>query len=82
MATTKVSKAGLFSSFVLLAAIGASTTAFTEEGTYEQRRACRADAMKFCRQFVPNVQLITACMDKNVHKLSPDCRKQFKRAGA
>jgi hypothetical protein len=76
-----VSKICLFSGLFLLATIGASTLAFTEEGTYEQRRACRADAMKFCGKFVPNVQLITACMDKNVHRLSPDCRKQFKRDG-
>jgi len=81
MVATKVSRTRLFSSLVLLSTIGASTAALAEEGTYEQRRACRADAMKFCREFVPNVQLITACMDKNVHKLSPDCRKQFKKTG-
>jgi hypothetical protein len=77
MIATKVSKICLYSSLVLLATIAASTTAFTA-GTYDQRRACRADAMKFCRQFVPDVKLITECMNKNVQKLSPECRKQFK----
>ena len=48
------------------------------KGTPEQRRACRQDAMKFCREFVPNVKLITACMEKNVSKLSPLCKTQFK----
>jgi len=48
------------------------------QGTPEQRRACRQDAMKFCREFVPNVKLITACMEKNVSKLSPLCQTQFK----
>ena len=47
-------------------------------GTPEQRRACRKDAMTFCREFVPNVKRITACMEKNVSKLSPPCRAQFK----
>ena len=47
-------------------------------GTPEQRRACRKDAMTFCRQFVPNVERITACMERNVSKLSPLCRKQFR----
>lgn len=47
-------------------------------GTPEQRRACRADAMKFCREFVPNVQKITTCMERNVRRLSPPCRSQFR----
>lgn len=47
-------------------------------GTPEQRRACRKDAMTFCREFVPDVKRITACMEKNVRKLSPLCRTQFK----
>jgi hypothetical protein len=47
-------------------------------GTPEQRRACRKDAMKFCREFVPDVKRITACMEKNVRKLSPLCRTQFR----
>jgi hypothetical protein len=47
-------------------------------GTYEQRRACRADAMKFCRDYVPNVKRITACMERNIRKLSPPCRAQFR----
>jgi hypothetical protein len=48
------------------------------QGTPEQRRACRQDAMKFCREFVPNVQRITACMERNVRRLSPLCRTQFR----
>jgi hypothetical protein len=47
-------------------------------GTPEQRRACRKDAMTFCREFVPNVQKITACMEANKARLSPLCRTQFK----
>jgi hypothetical protein len=47
------------------------------EGTLEQRRACRADAFKFCSSEIPNIQRITACMNRNIEKLSPACRAQF-----
>jgi hypothetical protein len=47
-------------------------------GTPEQRRACEADAMKFCKDVVPDVPKITACMKRNLANLSPDCRAQFK----
>ncbi len=52
--------------------------AHANSGTAEQRRACRADAMKLCREFVPNVRNITACMERNKRHLSPACRAQFK----
>ncbi len=47
-------------------------------GTPEQRRACRADAMRLCREYVPRVAQITACMERNKKKLSPTCRAQFR----
>lgn len=47
-------------------------------GTPEQRRACRKDAMKFCREFVPDVKKITACMEAKKTRLSPLCRTQFR----
>jgi type II secretory pathway component PulL len=47
-------------------------------GTPEQRRACRSDAMRLCRDDIPNVKRITACMQQNLSKLSPLCRSQFK----
>jgi len=59
----------------LLAAVPATAHG---AGTPDQRRACRQDAMKYCRQFVPDVRRITACMERNIRKLSPPCRKQFR----
>ncbi|WP_453999035.1 hypothetical protein [Afipia felis] len=47
-------------------------------GTPEQRRACRADAKKFCGQYIPNVKRITACMEANKQRLTPHCRAQFR----
>jgi hypothetical protein len=49
------------------------------QGTPEQHRACTEDAFKFCSSDIPNVPRITACMIKNIEKLSPDCRAQFKQ---
>lgn len=46
-------------------------------GTPEQRRACRADAMRLCKDKVPSVSRITACMEKNKARLSPACRAFF-----
>ncbi len=46
-------------------------------GTPEQRRACRGDAMRLCRDFIPNVSKITACMQGKVAQLSPACKAQF-----
>ncbi|CAN5150356.1 hypothetical protein BH10PSE10_BH10PSE10_15180 [soil metagenome] len=47
------------------------------EGTPEQRRACRKDAMTLCREFIPDVPKITACMEAKKAQLSPLCRTQF-----
>jgi len=64
---------------MLLAALVAGVSFSADAaGTPEQRRACRADAMKFCREFVPNVRKITGCMEHNILRLSPACRSQFK----
>jgi hypothetical protein len=63
---------------LIVIALLASASATLAAGTPEQRRACRADAMRLCREFVPNVARITACMERNIDKLSPLCRKQFK----
>jgi len=57
--------------------IGVSTMS-KAEGTAEQRWACERDAFKFCGREIPNVQRVTVCMTKNVKKLSPACRSQFK----
>lgn len=63
---------------ILALALAAPAAQAQNQGTPEQRRACRKDAMKFCREFVPDVKRITACMQKNVRKLSPLCRTQFR----
>ena len=68
-----------------IATVGIVTVALAgksqAEGTAEQRWACEQDAFKFCGSEIPNVPRITACMVKNVKKLSPACRAQFKQTG-
>jgi len=65
----------------LLCILFASTLLATSThaaGTPEQRRACRGDAMRLCREFVPRVSAVTRCMEKNISRLSPLGRAQFK----
>lgn len=62
----------------VIALFAAAPSSADAAGTPEQRRACRQDAMKFCGQFIPDVNRIKACMEKNFRKLSPPCRKQFR----
>ena len=70
---------------VVIVTVGIVTVAVAEksqaQGTPEQRWACQQDAFKFCSGEIPNVPRITACMTKNVKKLSPACRAQFKQTG-
>jgi hypothetical protein len=61
----------------LLVTVGKSQA----EGTPEQRWACEQDAFRFCGYEIPNVPRITACMAKNIKKLSPACRAQFNQTG-
>jgi hypothetical protein len=62
----------------LIAASGVVSTAGFSEGTPEQRLACEKDALRLCRDFVPDIPKITACMTKNRAKLSPRCKAHFK----
>jgi len=63
---------------VLAALLAPAAGATSDQGTAEQRRACRSDAFRVCREFIPNVKRITACMERNLDKLSPACRAQFR----
>jgi hypothetical protein len=45
--------------------------------TPEQQQACSPDAMRLCSAFIPDVDMITACMIRNKTQLSPPCRAFF-----
>lgn len=74
----KLAAVGILSLGALALTAFMSVSAAHAAGTLEQRRACRADAKKFCREYIPNVRRITACMEANKQRLSPACRAQFK----
>jgi len=63
---------------IVLALTAAAATASLAAGTREQRSACRDDAFRLCREFIPNVSRITTCMEKNKARLSRACRAQFR----
>ena len=39
---------------------------------------CTPDVLRLCNEFVPDVALITGCMQKNRRELSPECAAVFK----
>ncbi len=47
-------------------------------GTPAQRRACRSDAFRLCREYIPFEGRVKACMIANFSQLSPPCRAQFR----
>lgn len=47
--------------------------ASAESQRERQERACQADAMKFCKDFVPNEEKIAACMGAHRTDLSVNC---------
>ena len=65
---------------VMLSVAGIVTisTMSKAEGTPEQRWACEQDAFKYCSSEIPSVSRVTTCMTKNLKKLSPPCRAQFR----
>jgi hypothetical protein len=68
----------VLTSFVAAALVAMTASkASAGDGTAEQRWACQHDAFAFCGSEIPNVDRITACMVRNIKKLSPLCRAQF-----
>ncbi len=56
-------------------AISASTPALPQ--IFMQRLACTGDAMRLCRAYVPNHQLVANCMELKHDQLSPRCMNVF-----
>ena len=43
------------------------------QGTPEQQEACKPDVFRLCGNYIPNVDLIIACLKANEPNLSPAC---------
>ena len=46
-------------------------------GTPAQQKACRPNVFQFCAGEIPNVRKITACLRRNIARLTPDCAAIF-----
>lgn len=55
----------------------AAAAAAAEPGTPAQKRACRPDVYRLCAAEIPSVRAITRCLERNMSRLSPDCRAVF-----
>jgi hypothetical protein len=68
---------------VIMAALAAGTVssalAQSQEyrGTAAQQAACRPNVYRFCAGEIPNVRKITACLRRNIARLTPDCAAIF-----
>ena len=74
----KLSSFQRFQLILILALIDAVTlpasgNAYTEE----QQRLCNDDAMRLCSEYVPDVDRITACMQRQRALLSKECKSVF-----
>jgi hypothetical protein len=49
----------------------------TESGSDAERSACTLDVVRLCRQFIPDVNGIVACLKLQRSNLSPACRAVF-----
>jgi hypothetical protein len=47
--------------------------------TQEDREACTPDVNSLCGEFIPNRDLIIACLKKKTKQLSPACRRVMSR---
>ena len=45
-----------------------------EQVFQETRQACTPEAMRLCRDFIPDVPKITACMEAKYAEINTDCR--------
>jgi hypothetical protein len=57
-----------------------SPAAQAEQGTPEQRRACRADVYRLCAGEIPHVRATTACRRRSRSSLSEACSAVFGQA--
>jgi hypothetical protein len=74
---SSISLIRMTAAFGLVAAVSLACVPAGAQGTPEQRQACQPDAMRLCSEFVPDVDRIIACMNKNRIRLSPACRAVF-----
>ena len=66
--------------FAFAIVLGAALPAHAQSeyrGTPAQRAACRPDVFRLCAGEIPSVRGITACLRRNLPRLSPACAAVF-----
>lgn len=65
----------------LTAVLPLASHAIAQEPSYsiEDVQACSGDAMRLCKDKIPDLDAIQACMKANYDKLRPACKKRFDR---
>ena len=61
--------------YSLLLAFAASPA--SAQGTAQERSDCMGDALRFCSSDIPFVEEIESCLQQNMARLSPACRREF-----
>jgi hypothetical protein len=67
--------AALYAALCLSFTCLATTPLVAQEDSAEGRRACTPDVFKLCREFVPDADRITICLQQQKRSLSVACRK-------
>ena len=66
---------------IALWAVAAAGVAAAEPSyTLKDVTACSKDAMRLCRDKLPNLDRIQDCMRANIERLHPACRARFSQA--
>ena len=64
--------------FATICVLSGATVAFAEDGNIRvsasAKAACMPDAIRLCRDAVPNVQNVLVCFGQNREKISNRCR--------
>jgi type II secretory pathway component PulL len=57
-------------------------SAWAQEHVFDEtRQACGPEAIRLCREFIPDVPKITACMEAKYAEINTECRVAMAREG-
>jgi hypothetical protein len=63
----------------VLAGIAFAAPASVQAYSDEERQACEQDAFRLCNHAIPDQDRVKACLIANMSKLTPACRRMFRR---
>ncbi len=72
---TLVSGIFIFCLAAALSVVAQTNASSAHSGTDEEQAACTPDVLSICFWDIPNEDKIVACLNKNIDRLSPECRK-------